>query len=200
MSRAAARLAPSALMTDPGRQDGGIQRSESTAERIDRNLNEMLAELRVALPGVQVLFAFLLVVPFNQRFGGADRLARTTYFVTLLLTAAASIFLIAPSFHHRWLFRRQRKERVVLTGNRLAVVGLVLLALAMTGVVLMVTEFLLGPPVGLLTAAAVAGLFGGVWFGVAAGLRRDRPAGADAVPDGPNEPTDLPPGTRAEEL
>jgi Family of unknown function (DUF6328) len=177
-------------MTLPRRQDADSPRPESTAERVDRNLTELLSELRVALPGVQVLFAFLLVVPFNQRFGAADRLARTTYFVTLLLTAAASIFLIAPSFHHRWNFRRQRKERVVLTGSALALVGLVLLALAMTGVVLLVTEFLFGPLAGALTAAAVAGMFGAVWFGIAAAGRRGRSGSADVVP-GRDEPRDL---------
>jgi uncharacterized protein DUF6328 len=186
-------------MTLPRRQDADSPRSESTAERVDRNLTELLSELRVALPGVQVLFAFLLVVPFNQRFEGADPLARTTYFVTLLLTAAASIFLIAPSFHHRWQFRRRRKERVVLTGNALALVGLVLLALAMTGVVLLVTEFLFGPPVGTLTAAAVAGLFGAVWFGIAAAGLRGRSGGSDVVP-ARDEPEELSPRMPTEEL
>jgi amino acid transporter len=178
-------------MTIPRRQDADIPRAESTAERVDRNLTELLSELRVALPGVQVLFAFLLVVPFNQRFGAADALARTTYFVTLLLAAAASIFLIAPSFHHRLLFRRRRKERVVLTGNALALVGLVLLALAMTGVVLMVTEFLFGPFVGGLASAAVACLFGTVWFGIAAAGLRGRSGTSDLIRgrDEPNEPS-----------
>jgi MFS family permease len=186
-------------MTTSTRQDTDSPRSESTAERVDRNLTELLSELRVALPGVQVLFAFLLVVPFNQRFEGADPLARTTYFVTLLLTAAASIFLIAPSFHHRWQFRRRRKERVVLTGNALALVGLVLLALAMTGVVLMVTEFLFGPVVGGLASAAVACLFGAVWFGIAAAAPGGRAGGADVAP-GRDEPDELSPRMPTEEL
>jgi len=159
-------------MTCSDHQDADSPRAETTAERVDRNLTELLQELRVALPGVQVLFAFLLVVPFNQRFALADAVARTTYFVTLVLTAAASIFLIAPSFHHRWEFRHQRKERVVLTGNGLAVIGLVLLALAMTGVVLLVTEFLYGLLVGILTAAAVGGLFAAVWFALAIAVER----------------------------
>jgi Family of unknown function (DUF6328) len=142
----------------------GDPRDESPEQRVDRNLAELLQELRVALPGVQVLFAFLLVVPFNQRFGMADAIVRVTYFVTLVLTTAATVFLIAPSFHHRWRFRQQQKERVVLVGNGLARVGLVLMALAITGVILLVTEFLFGPALAFATAAVVAGLFVGVWY------------------------------------
>src|SRR2546423_4816528 len=108
-------------------------RPESREERLDRNLAELLQELRVALPGVQVLFAFLLVVPFNQRFTATTPGQRAIYFVTLLLTAAATVFLIAPSVHHRVQFRRQEKEEIVVVGNGLAVIGLAVLAVAMTG-------------------------------------------------------------------
>src|SRR2546423_3941791 len=147
--------------------DQGLQRAlhpetgrpETEQERVDRNLQEMLGELRVALPGVQVLFAFLLVVPFNQRFPAVTEFQRWTYFITLLLTAASAIFLIAPSFHHRIQFRHQEKEEVVLVGNRLALIGLTLLALAMTGVVLLVTDFLFGSLTAAITTAAVAVLF-----------------------------------------
>ena len=107
-------------------------RDESDSERIDRNLQEMIGELRVALPGVQVLFAFLLVVPFNQRF--ADVTCSTHLLpITLLTTAAAAICLIAPSAHHRVEFRQQDKEHIVRTGNRIIILGLGLLAIAMTG-------------------------------------------------------------------
>jgi drug/metabolite transporter (DMT)-like permease len=141
-------------------------RPETKDERLDRNLMELLNELRVGLPGVQVLFAFLLVVPFNQRFTAATEFQRWIYFITLLLTAASAIFLIAPSFHHRLQFRHQEKEEVVLVGNALALIGLTLLALAMTGVVLLVTEFLFGGWTAAITTAAVAALFALVWYAI----------------------------------
>ena len=117
-------------------------REESASERIDRNLQEMLGELRVALPGVQVLFAFLLVVPFNQRFATVTTLQQTIYFVTLLFTTASTICLISPTVHHRLEFRQQDKENIVRTGNRIVIIGLVFLAVAMTGAVVFITDVL----------------------------------------------------------
>jgi amino acid transporter len=139
-------------------------RPESEAERADRNLQELLGELRVALPGVQVLFAFLLVVPFNQRFAKVTDFQEKIYFVTLLCTAAASAFLIAPSVHHRIAFRRQDKEWLVTTANRLAIVGLSFLAVAMTGVIMLVTDVLFGAPVVAAATALVALLFAVLWY------------------------------------
>src|SRR5215213_10628104 len=120
------------------------RRDESEKERLDRNLGELLQELRVALPGVQVLFAFLLVVPFNQRFADITSFQRTIYFVTLLCATAACACLIAPTAHHRIEFRGKDKERIVMGGNKLAIAGLVLLATAMTGAITLVTDFLYG--------------------------------------------------------
>src|SRR5881227_4282244 len=94
-------------------------RHETELERYDRNLNELLSELRVALPGVQVLFAFLLVAPFNQRFGTISDFERKLYFATLLCTLLASILLIAPTVVHRLQFARGQKKSVVYTANRL---------------------------------------------------------------------------------
>ena len=145
-------------------QDPGSHRVESKEQRVDRNLTELLNELRVALPGVQVLFAFLLVVPFNQRFLATNPFQRGTYFVTLILTASASVFLIAPSVHHRLLFRLQEKEQVVLVANRLSLIGLTLLALAITGVVLFVTDFLFGNFAAIIVTVGTAGLFAIVWY------------------------------------
>jgi hypothetical protein len=139
-------------------------RAETEQERVDRNLQELLGELRVALPGVQVLFAFLLVVPFNQRFGDVTKFEEKVYFVTLLCTAAASAFLIAPSVHHRIAFRRQDKEWIVLTANRLAIIGLGFLAVAMTGVILLVTDVLFGTATSVLATAAVGAMFGALWY------------------------------------
>jgi uncharacterized protein DUF6328 len=139
-------------------------RPETEQERVDRNLNELLGELRVALPGVQVLFAFLLVVPFNQRFPEVTDFQEKVYFVTLLCTAAASAFLIAPSVHHRITFRRQDKEYLVLMANRLAVIGLTFLAIAMTGVILLVTDVLFGTATTIVATALVGLMFAVLWY------------------------------------
>src|SRR3954452_18766272 len=100
------------------------RRGETDLERAGRNLTDLLGELRVALPGVQVLFAFLLVVPFNTGFSRATGFQEKVYLVTLLCTAGASICLIAPSVHHRIVFRLQEKEHIVREANRLALIGL----------------------------------------------------------------------------
>jgi hypothetical protein len=147
-------------------------RPETDAERVDRNLGELLGELRVALPGVQVLFAFLLVVPFNQRFADVTPFQEKVYFVTLLCSAAASAFLIAPSVHHRVEFRRQDKEHIVVVGNRLATAGLAFLAIAMTGVILLVTDVLFHTAMTVAAAVVVGATFAVLWFALP--LRRRR--------------------------
>jgi hypothetical protein len=144
------------------REDTG--REETEKERLDRNLEQLLGELRVALPGVQVLFAFLLVVPFNQRFADITSFQQTVYFVTLLCATAACACLIAPTAHHRIEFRGQDKERIVLGGNRLAIVGLVLLAIAMTGAITLVTDFLYSSTTTTVAAVLVALLFAVLWY------------------------------------
>ena len=139
-------------------------REETEKERLDRNLQELLGELRVALPGVQVLFAFLLVVPFNQRFVDITSFQQTTYFVTLLLATSASACLIAPTAHHRIEFRAQDKKRIVFHATRLAIAGLALLASAMTGAVMLITDILYGSTTVAIVAALVALLFAMLWF------------------------------------
>jgi hypothetical protein len=151
-------------MTPSERNDSG--REETERERLDRNLEQLLGELRVALPGVQVLFAFLLVVPFNQRFADITSFQRTVYFVTLLCATAATACLIAPTAHHRIEFREQDKERIVFGGNRLAIVGLGLLAIAMTGAITLVTDFLYGSTTTAIAAGLVGVLFAVLWYGV----------------------------------
>ena len=141
-------------------------RAETPDERADRNLTELFGELRVALPGVQVLFAFLLVVPFNQRFADITSFQRTVYFVTLLCATAACACLIAPTAHHRVEFREQDKERIVMGGNRLTIVGLALLATAMTGAITLVTDFLYGTTTTTIAAVLVALLFATLWYAV----------------------------------
>jgi hypothetical protein len=141
-------------------------RDETEKERLDRNLEQLLGELRVALPGVQVLFAFLLVVPFNQRFADITSFQRTVYFATLMCATAACVCLIAPTAHHRIEFREQDKERIVFGGTRLAIVGLTLLAFAMTGAITLVTDFLYGSTTTTIAAILVALLFASLWYAI----------------------------------
>jgi Family of unknown function (DUF6328) len=145
-------------------------RDESEAERLDRNLGELLQELRVALPGVQVLFAFLLAVPFQQEFTKVSEFEKEMYFATLLLTTLSAALLIAPTAYHRLTFRYQQKHRLVFVSNRLTIAGLAALALAMTCAVLLVTHFLFGSVVTIIATAAVLTTFAVLW--VALPLRR----------------------------
>jgi hypothetical protein len=139
-------------------------RDETEDERLDRNLSELLQELRIALPGVQVLFAFLLAVPFQGGFSDVTDFQRNTYFVTLLLTAASTALLIAPTAYHRITFRQQQKPGLVRLGNRLALLGICLLALAMTGAIVLVTDLLYGPAVTLFVGLLAAGVLLILWF------------------------------------
>src|SRR5215210_4589161 len=131
------RAGTQAAMADSA-DDG---RNETEKERLDRNLNELLGELRVIMPGIQVLFAFLLVVPFNQRFNQLTQFEKSTYFVTLVTTGVSMAFLIAPGTIHRLQFRADDKRWIVFTGNSLAIVGFGVLAVAVTSAFLLVTHF-----------------------------------------------------------
>jgi hypothetical protein len=132
--------------------------------RRDRELIELLNELRVALPGVQVLFAFLLAVPFAQRFADVTDLQRDVYTAALLCTVAGSVFLIAPTTFHRIRFRDYDKEFLLRLGNAFTITGMVFLALAMTVSVFLVTDVLYESAVALILSLLTAALFAGVWF------------------------------------
>ena len=138
---------------------------ESKQERLDRELIEFLNEVRVALPGVQVLFAFLLIVPFSNGYGNMTDLQKDVYFITFLCTAAASAFLIAPSAQHRLRWREYDKERLLVVANRQAIAGAVLLALAMSGATFLVTDVLFEVTSAAIVTAFVAALFAWLWFG-----------------------------------
>jgi hypothetical protein len=159
-------------MQDPEQSKGGKLRDETELERLDRNLDELTGELRVIVTGVQVLFAFLLIVPFNTGFAHVGRFEETVYVVTLILAALAAVCTIAPSPLHRLLFRYDDKHYVVFVSNRIAIVGLAFLALAMCGALLLVTTKLFGVPAGALTAGLGALTFAALWFGLP--LRRRR--------------------------
>lgn len=137
---------------------------ESQKERVDRELIELLNELRVALPGVQVLFAFLLVLPVSQGFTKVDSAGRAIYFASLLAAAGASALLIAPSAYHRLHFRSGNKEHILLTSNRLAIAGLVLLELAISGAIFVIANLLFTNPVAAVVAALTAVWFTCFWF------------------------------------
>jgi hypothetical protein len=153
---------------DPSKHEARAHEDE--AERLDRELIELLNELRVVMPGVQVLFGFLLTVPFQQGFQRIDAFQRDVYFATLLLTAASAAFLMAPSAFHRLTFRARQKPYLIRFGTRQTIIGMVLLALAMNGALLLLTDILFGSLTVAITVACSATLFAWLWFGVA--LRR----------------------------
>jgi Family of unknown function (DUF6328) len=151
-------------------------RTETESERLDRNYNELLQELRVAQAGVQILFAFLLTLAFTQRFGETTSFQRGTYVVTMLLAAGAAALLIAPVAFHRIVFRRRQKDDLVDAANRQALGGLVLLLLAINGAVLLILDVVLGAPEAFLLAGLTTLWFAALWFALplASRARSDR--------------------------
>ncbi|MFL5907709.1 MAG: DUF6328 family protein [Solirubrobacterales bacterium] len=149
--------------SDPPRlRDSG--RVESEEERADRNLSDLLQELRVALPGVQVLFAFLLTVPFTNRFDDLSGFQEKLYFGVLICVALATVLLVAPTAGHRILFRRQQKEYLVTVANNLALAGMFLLALSMCGAIALISDFLFGSATAIISTVVMAFAFIGFWF------------------------------------
>ena len=140
--------------------------SSGKGHDLDRELIELLNELRVALPGVQVLFAFLLAVPFANGWERVTELQRDIFFVAFLATAAASILLIAPSAHHRLRWREGDKERILRTANVFAIAGTVFLAVGMTAAVFLIADILFRAWWAALTAGLVGGGFVWFWYGL----------------------------------
>ncbi len=147
---------------EPGRDGSG--RSETALERWDRNLNELLQELRVAQTGVQVLFAFLLTLPFTNRFERITGLDRYAYVGTVVAAAAATALLIAPASYHRIVFRKGRKPQLVQVASRLAVAGLFCLLLAMLGAVFLAVDVVVHEPLAAVIVAGLAVLYGFLWY------------------------------------
>jgi hypothetical protein len=143
------------------------RRDEDEAERLDRELLELLNELRVVMPGVQVLFGFLLTVPLQTGFTRLDHFQRMVYFVTLILVTAASAFLMAPSAFHRLTFRHHQKPYLVRLGTSQTIAGLVLLALAMNGALMLEADILFHSTTVIIVVAGMASLFAWLWFGLA---------------------------------
>ena len=152
-------------------QRRGDSSEETRKERIDRELMELLNELRVALPGVQFLFAFLLIVPFSPQAPELSDFQRDVYLATLLAAAVATGLLIAPAAQHRVLFRQHDKEALLRRSNRSAFLGLTVLALAIVGAVLLVTDVLFDLTLAWVTAGAVAVFLLWWWIAVPYWLR-----------------------------
>ena len=151
---------------------------ETKKDRINRELIELLNELRVALPGVQVLFAFLLILPFQQRFADTSPEDKAIYTVALLLSALAAALLIAPSAYHRLNFRRDVKEAMLFDANKLIIAGLVCTAIGVACTVYLVVDVVYG---GTAAASAIVGtliVYGVLWLGLPLARRGDKEPGA----------------------
>lgn len=165
----------------PGSQDRPPDDPEHEKERLNRKLAELLEELRVALPGVQVLFAFLLTLPFANRFREIDALDKDIYFASFIAAALASVFLIAPSAYHRmrWRFtdveELEEKRRMLITSGRLAVVGIVFLGLAIVGVSFLIGHVLFGLAPAVVVASVVGIAAAWFWYGVPLKRRLEDP-------------------------
>jgi hypothetical protein len=139
-------------------------REESDAQRLDRNYAELLQELRVAQTGVQILFAFLLTIAFQQRFPTLGSAQRALYVTTLVLAAVSAVLFIAPVAIHRVFFRQHLKDELVTFTGRTAAAGLVFLALAMLGSVLLIVDVVSGAVAAWLVTAGLAVLFATIWY------------------------------------
>jgi hypothetical protein len=149
-------------------------RQESVAQRADRNIGELVQELRVAGLGVQVLFGFLLSLPFTMRFTKLSGAQRDLYVISLVLAALATVLLIGPVAYHRLVFRRGMKEQLVRFANTLAILGLAAVAGAVLASVLLVTDFVAGTLAAAVITAALACMIAVLWFAVPLTQRRER--------------------------
>lgn len=164
----------------PGIGDG---RRESPLERLDRNWNEILQELRVTQTGIQILTGFLLTVPFQSRFADLTPDQKDIYLVLVVLAAVTTALLVAPVSMHRLLFRRGAKSTLVIEADRLMRLGLVFLALVVSGVVLLVFDVVTTRGLSLTVSGILLAVLVGTWFVVPAVLARRRPRTRDSDAD-----------------
>jgi len=148
----------------PGPAAVATGRHETEAQRIDRNVGELLQELRVAGLGIQVIFGFLLAMPFTQTFSSLDSEQRRLYLADVLLAALATALLTAPVAYHRIVFRRHQKHDLLRVANVLALAGLAAVALAIAGAVLLVVSVVYDGLVAAVIAALVAGVYFALWY------------------------------------
>jgi hypothetical protein len=163
---------------NPGALGDEPDRHETATERLDRNWHDLLQELRVAQTGVQLLTGLLLTVPFQSRFADLVTHQRVVYLVATALSVLATGFLIAPVILHRVVFRRHGMKPLVAAGQRFALAGLTTLGLAVTGVVELIFDVVLGPVAGGIAGAAVLLVLGTLWVAVPLRIRArlERPA------------------------
>lgn len=147
-------------------------RDENEAERLDRHWLELLQELRVAQTGVQILFAFLLVIAFSVPFQEAGPYTQTVFAITLVVAAMATGLLIAPVSVHRLVYRRRLRVELVRAGAKMAVGGLFLMLLAVAGGLLLALDVALSRPASIVLAVAVVGWFAVFWYAVPLSVRR----------------------------
>jgi hypothetical protein len=155
---------------------------ESKGERLDRELMELLQELRVVLPGVQVLLAFLLTAPFQQRFAQLPGTLRNAFFASIACATVATALLIAPSAHHRLRWREGEKERLLQVANRLAIWGTVFLATAIVLALYVITNVLFATWIALLAAVLTVALFAWLWYALpllGGSSRQELPSGQE---------------------
>src|SRR3954467_12402331 len=138
---------------------------ETTAERLDRELTELVQELRVLLPGVQVLFGFLLTVPFSIGFKSLTDAGRALFFIAMAATTISAVLLIAPTARHRARFRDRDKEAIVVSSNQLTLASTAFLAVAMVSVVVLVGEYLYNRVLGAVAGAVTFALIAWFWYG-----------------------------------
>jgi membrane-bound acyltransferase YfiQ involved in biofilm formation len=136
---------------------------ESGEERVNRELIELLNELRVALPGVQVLFAFLLTVPFSNGYNRITDFQKNVYFVILVATAISTACFIVPTAYHRLNFRRREKEHILVSSNKFAIAGIMFLAVSMIGVMVLITDVIYSETAAVVVGALTFVVFGGLW-------------------------------------
>ena len=167
--------------TDPPDSGAPLRdgRDESPLERLDRNWNEILQELRVTQTGIQILTGFLLTVPFQSRFAELSSEQKLIYLVLVVLAAVTTALLVAPVSMHRLLFRRGARSTLVTEADRLMRVGLVFLALVVSGVVLLVFDVVTTRTVALVVSGILLAVLAGTWFVVPALLARRRPRTPD---------------------
>lgn len=167
----------------------GADPEENMQQRRNRELIELLNELRVALPGVQVLFAFLLTVPFSQRFDALADWQRAAYIVTFIGTGVATALFMAPTAYHRIRFRQGDRERMLHTANRFTIVGIAFLAGSMAGAVFLAADLVFGLGFALTMAAGMLVLLAWTWFGlpltrrVQDGMIDNGASGSSTAPD-----------------
>jgi len=148
-----------------GDQNGGGDNGEDRHERLNREFIELLQEVRTAILGVQVLFVFLLRVPFSQRFPSVSVLEEYVFYATLICTLLSAALLMAPSPHHRVLWREHEREKRLKLGNRTVIAGLSFLALAILGSVFLISNLVVGGVAAALTTAGVGVVFLWLWYG-----------------------------------